>query len=124
VVGEEHKFLLLVLVPDHHPAKEVRAVFLGIEPGKADTLIREKRIAEHGDIFLLCRNLAQGKSNKQRDMVALSRESSLFLNRNVCFHRAASLQTARVSEKRSRNICHGLWALAEEHGDAIIPGVV
>ena len=39
VVGEQHKFLLLFFVPDHHPAKEIWAVFLGIESGEPNQLI-------------------------------------------------------------------------------------
>jgi hypothetical protein len=32
VISEQDEFLLLVLIPHHDPAKEIRAVFLGVDP--------------------------------------------------------------------------------------------
>jgi hypothetical protein len=41
VIGEEDDFALVLIIPDHDSAKEMRAFFLGVVPREPDKLIGE-----------------------------------------------------------------------------------
>jgi len=62
--------------------------------GQVSIMIR-KKVKLHGPFGTS--ELGPGNREKQRDMVVLFRESTVFVNRNLCVPGAAFLHTERVS---------------------------